>query len=210
MGIYLAGAFGGLILESGATRGQVELPSQRQRNEEDEAKEEKAFGRPLGRQVDLGFFSRMFVGGLAAFAVILIAKFLASGAKTEEFPTTASSAAAYAWAIAIVFTSPAAWAAMRRLAEARYKSALAVAKDQAEKTKRNTAAATSKIQHAKEKIQEATQTHHTIARFGSADLPELYRSMLLRRTCVSRSPTQRSCSIWHAYRTSHLLPPKTP
>jgi hypothetical protein len=157
IGVYIAGAFGGLVLELGATRGQLELPSARQRKEDadDEAVDERAIGTPLGAQVDLGFFSRMFLGGLAAFAVLLIAKFLASGAKTQDFPTSANSVATYAWAVAIGFTSPAAWAAVKRVAEARYESALAVADARDKAQKKHVRKARAKVDQAKEIIRRA-------------------------------------------------------
>jgi hypothetical protein len=130
IGVYLAGAFGGLVYELFGTRGQLELPSTRGPQHDADEKEVREFGNPLGVQVDLGFFGRMFVGALAAFTVLLLAKFLAAGARTEDFATSADAVATLAWAVAIGFTSPAAWGAIGKLAEARYKSALAVKDEQ--------------------------------------------------------------------------------
>lgn len=154
VGAYFAGGFGGLVLELTASRGQLELPSTRGQQPDPSEDEAAQMGNPLGRQVDLGFFGRMMLGALAAFTVLLLAKFLSVGAESRDFAESATSVATLAWAVAIGFTSPAAWAAIKRLAESRYKSALSVQKEKnKEKTKLATHAK-KKLDHAKDKFEE--------------------------------------------------------
>ncbi len=130
---YVAGAFGGLVHELIASRWQVELPSVPEQTGPDEKNE---FAKPLGPRVDLGFFGRMFTGGLAAFTVLLLARYLASAGGSAYLPTAAETPATIAWAVAIGFTSPAAWKAIKKLADARYATLTAQAEAKDEQRKR--------------------------------------------------------------------------
>jgi hypothetical protein len=180
VGVYFAGAFGGLVLELTASRGQIELPSTRG-PQSDPAKEEKVqLGNPLGRQVDLGFFSRMMLGGLAAFTVLLLAKFLSVGAKSDDFSTSAAAVSTLAWAVAIGFASPGAWAAVKRLAESRYKSALDVEKQRNDDQKKL-------ARHAHGKLERGSNRMKASRANRSATLIE---DELVQRVALEQDPDQ--------------------
>jgi hypothetical protein len=120
LGVYVGGGFGGLVLELLASRWQWELPKLHKRSQVDTSDtddsfglQEEAFGNPIGPRIDIGFFGRFLTGGMGAFAILVIA---------ASFVTKASdvdSVLYWAWALAIGFASPAAWRAIRSMAEAR-------------------------------------------------------------------------------------------
>jgi hypothetical protein len=115
--IYLAGAFGGLLLELLNRKGQIEVPGPGVPLSGDAAKDEAGSS---GVQIDLGVCARLILGGLAAVvAIMLIA---AAGSKDDTANALRDAAGAnlsIGWAVAIGIASTAVWAALRKAAEQR-------------------------------------------------------------------------------------------
>lgn len=133
---YLAGGFGGMVLELLLSRWQLELPSfspaksdpvQLQQDGQEEAEEtDEIFASPTGSRVDIGFFGRFFTAGLAAIALIILAEVVLADESLEGIQAEAGSTVTIAWALVIGSASPAVWRALRKVVEAR----VAAARDQ--------------------------------------------------------------------------------
>lgn len=116
--IYVAGAFGGLVLELITSRGQIEIPGPaKPTSTEDEAADPR---RALLPQFDLGVFARLFLGGMAA----VVALMLVAAAGDEALTDTAAADLSIGWAIATGAASAAVWTTLQRLAAARVETLL--------------------------------------------------------------------------------------
>jgi hypothetical protein len=122
--IYVAGAFGGLVLELITSRGQIEIPGPaKPTSSEDEAADPR---RALLPQFDLGVFARLFLGGMAAVVALMLVAAASDKETAQALKDAAASDASIGWAIATGAASAAVWTTLQRLATARIEALLSV------------------------------------------------------------------------------------
>jgi hypothetical protein len=136
---YFAGAIGGLILELIQGRGRLELPSvaakepppagspEASRPIEGSAGNESTGGTdeeddiaaPYGPRIDLGFFARLTLGGVAGAAFMILIRVAVDEVSPSSLPASGTSLETLAWAALIGAVSPAVWKAGQALVNAR-------------------------------------------------------------------------------------------